>query len=380
MSVLASVCYWCMKKLFFSLAAFAFLFFLPQSVRAQSPSDIYARGIITQILSEEEIKQNDRTSYIQTLEVERTDTKEKVQIQSGSQYQPVDANKRMGVGQTIVISEQEKTPGEREWVLIDTSYRLPTLLALALGFFVLVLLVARIQGLLAILGMVISFVILSTFIVPQILAGANPVVISMASAVVIAAVSMYLSHGFNLKSHIAYGSILGTLTIVALLTTLVLRLSHMSGTGSEDAVFLLLEPSLQVNLRGLLLAGIMLGTLGVLDDICISQISLVQELIHAKPHIEIKELIRRGLAVGKDHIASLVNTLVLAYAGASLPLFLLFSLYNTQPWWVVLNSEMIAEEIVRTLTGSIGLVLAVPVATLIASFVLLNQEREKTNR
>jgi uncharacterized membrane protein len=364
-----------MKKLFFALATFTFLLCLPRSVFAQSPSDIYTKGVVTEVLSEEEITQDDRTHYIQTLEVERTDTREKVQIQSGSQYQPIDANKRMSVGQTIVISQQEKTPGEKEWVLLDTSYRLPILLALTLGFFVLVLLVARLQGLLSILGMIISFIILSTFIVPQILAGANPVLISMVSAIVIAAASMYLSHGINLKSHIAYGSILGTLTLVALLTTLVLRAAHMSGTGSEDAVFLLLEPALQMNLRGLLLAGIMLGTLGVLDDICISQISLIQELIHAKPHIELKELITRGLSVGKDHIASLVNTLVLAYAGASLPLFLLFSLYNTQPWWVVLNSEMIAEEIVRTITGSIGLVLAVPIATILASVILLKRKQ-----
>jgi uncharacterized membrane protein len=188
---------------------------------------------------------------------------------------------------------------------------------------------------------------------------------------------MYLSHGINLKSHIAFASILTTLGIVSILSFIVLHLAHMSGAGSEDAIFLLVEPSIKVNLQGLLLAGIVLGTLGILDDICIAQVAVIKELIHAKPHITFSELLSRGLTVGKDHIASLVNTLILAYAGASLPLFLLFTLYNTQPWWVVLNSEMIAEEIVRTLTGSIGLVLAVPLTTILASLILLQKKQKK---
>ena len=181
---------------------------------------------------------------------------------------------------------------------------------------------------------------------------------------------MYLSHGINLKSHIAFGSIIVTLTVVTLLSSFVLQISGMQGTGSEEAVFLQIDPANKVNLQGLLLAGIVLGTLGILDDICIAQVSVIKELIQAKPSIQFKELLSRGLSIGKDHIASLVNTLILAYAGASLPLFLLFVQNNTRPWWVVLNDEMIAEEIVRTLSGSIGLVLAVPLTTLLAAVML----------
>ena len=119
------------------------------------------------------------------------------------------------------------------------------------------------------------------------------------------------------------------------------------------------------------MGGIILGALGVLDDITVSQVAVVFQLRAAKKDITFQELYKRGLTVGKDHVASLVNTLVLAYAGANLPLFLLFTLNQQTPDWVTLNSEVIVEEIIRTLTGSIGLVLAVPLATFLAAFVAL---------
>ena len=122
------------------------------------------------------------------------------------------------------------------------------------------------------------------------------------------------------------------------------------------------------NLRGLLLGGIILGALGVLDDITTGQAAAVDELRRANPAFPVRELYRRGLSVGTEHITSLVNTLFLAYAGASLPLFILFTIYDEAPLWVTLNSEFIAEELVRTLVGSVALILAVPITTILASF------------
>jgi uncharacterized membrane protein len=129
----------------------------------------------------------------------------------------------------------------------------------------------------------------------------------------------------------------------------------------------------QIPLQGVFLAGILLGVLGILDDICLAQVALVEELFTAKPGITLGELWQRSLRVGRTHVVSLVNTLILAYASANLPLFLMFVLNQAQqPWWVTLNSELIVEEIVRTLAGSIGLVLAVPISSALAAFGLIH--------
>jgi uncharacterized membrane protein len=130
----------------------------------------------------------------------------------------------------------------------------------------------------------------------------------------------------------------------------------------------------------LLLAGMLLGALGILDDIAFSQVSVTSQLHSAKPNISFQELYWRALAVGQDHVASLVNTLVLAYAGSSLPLFLLFSMNEAQPAWVTLNSEIIAEEVIRTLSGSIGLVIAVPLTTLMAAYIVTTYKKLPKNK
>jgi uncharacterized membrane protein len=123
-------------------------------------------------------------------------------------------------------------------------------------------------------------------------------------------------------------------------------------------------------MRGLLLGGIILGALGVLDDITTAQAAAVDELHRANPSLDARELYRRGLSVGREHITALVNTLFLAYAGASLPLFILFTIYNEVPVWVALNSEFVAEEVVRTLVGSMALILAVPITTAAAATIV----------
>nr|MBP9819944.1 YibE/F family protein [Candidatus Woesebacteria bacterium] len=164
---------------------------------------------------------------------------------------------------------------------------------------------------------------------------------------------------------------------VGLLSLSTVRAAQLVGLGSEEAYFLQFGPTAQINLQGLLLAGILLGALGVLDDIVVSQVSVVHELKAVSPGLSFEELYQRGLEVGRDHVASLVNTLVLAYAGANLPLFLLFYLNTQSPFWVTLNSDIIAEEVLRTLVGSVALVTAVPVATALAAWVYTRQEADE---
>jgi uncharacterized membrane protein len=188
--------------------------------------------------------------------------------------------------------------------------------------------------------------------------------------------ALYLAHGLNAATTVAVLGTLASLLLTALLSVIFVGVSSFTGSGSEEAVFLQISQQ-QVNLEGLLLASIIIGTLGVLDDVTVTQASAVWELHRANPAYGIKKLYQAGIRIGRDHIASTVNTLVLAYAGASLPLLVLFTVAN-RSFTDVVTSELMAEEVVRTLVGSIGLVASVPLTTGLAAFVVSRgAERQK---
>jgi uncharacterized membrane protein len=378
-----------LKKILFTLITFVVVAFLapPLSLHAQSPSPStsesqdqqpavslakpeYFRGNITNIIEEQRVEVDSDTFYVQKAKVHLT-TNQDVEIQAGTEFAPLNPKQKLTTGAQIIVAKVETTPGNQEYVFVD-FYRIPSAIWLLVGFLALVLVIAHKQGLFSIIGMLLSLLVLVGFIVPQILAGQNPFLISLIGCSVVALLSVYLSHGWRLESHIALFSMFLSLVAVAVLSTLSVRIAHLTGLGSEDALFLQFGPTSKINLQGLLLGGIMLGALGVLDDICLAQVSIVHQLRMAKPDISFQELYERAITVGKDHVASLVNTLILAYAGTSLPLFLLFTLSEGTPFWVSFNSEVIMEEVVRTLAGSIGLVLAVPLTTLAAAYFALH--------
>ncbi|MCL6641096.1 MAG: YibE/F family protein, partial [Candidatus Rokubacteria bacterium] len=257
-------------------------------------------------------------------------------------------------------------PGVSAYEVVDRDRLVPLAAAFAL-FVAAAIAFSRWQGVTALLGLGISLLVLARFVVPRILAGGHPLGVTLAGAVMIALTSIYLAHGANRRTTVALAGLLITLGAAAGLAILFVSLARLSGAGSEEAVLLQVGHLGGVNLRGLLLGGILLGALGVLDDITTAQAAAVEEISRANPRLGPAELYRRGLSVGREHITALVNTLVLAYAGASLPLFLLFTINPDQPLWVTLNTEFVAEEIVRTLVGSIALVLAVPVTTVLAA-------------
>jgi len=180
-------------------------------------------------------------------------------------------------------------------------------------------------------------------------------------------IGLYFVYGWNLKSHTAVIGLVLSLVLTGLLAVWFVDWTRLSGIGSEDAWYLQ-AAGWEIDPRGLLLAGILIGALGVLDDVAVGQASAVFELHRANPELGWRELFRRGMNIGRDHIASMVNTLVLAYVGAGLPLLLLFSIY-TEPLSLTVSREVIAEEIVRTLAGSLGLLAGVPLTTLIASLL-----------
>jgi uncharacterized membrane protein len=316
--------------------------------------------------------------YIQNLKVSDDDGNEYT-VQSGDNFQPIIKEQLRGVGDKFIAVTQQNDVGE-PFTSVADSYRMPTIISLFLLFAVIVVGVGKKKGFLSILGMIASFLVLLKFIIPQILLGSNPILISLFGSLLIGSATIYLSHGYNLKSHIALFSMMTSLFFVSVISFIAVKSANMLGLGSEEAAFLQVGITSKINLQGLLLGGIMLGALGVLDDVTVAQTSIVFQLKAVKKSMNFGELYSRSLEVGRDHVASLVNTLVMAYAGANMPLFLLFTLNESVPTWVTLNSEIIVEEIIRTLTGSMGLVLAVPFTTLIAASFAVRMKKSDLDK
>lgn len=334
----------------------------------------YSLGTVEQVLEETEFSVQDNT-YSQLLKVS-SGTGETYEVTNGDTFQPIGRNQLKTEGNQVILFSYGETNEQLQTVIFD-SYRLTTVSWLTVLFCIIVVWVGRKKGLLSVLGMVASLLVLMKFIIPQILLGANPILISLFGSLLIGSATVYLSHGYNLKSHLALFSMMASLAVVSVLSFIAVKTAHMYGLGSEEAAFLQVGSTANINLQGLLLGGIMLGALGVLDDVTVAQVSIVFQLRAVKKSIKFRELYSRALEVGRDHVASLVNTLVLAYAGANMPLFLLFTLNESVPTWVTLNSEIIVEEIIRTLAGSMGLVLAVPLTTVIAATFAMKLKRSE---
>jgi uncharacterized membrane protein len=188
-------------------------------------------------------------------------------------------------------------------------------------------------------------------------------------------VNMYLSHGLTKTTHIALISTIISLALTGIISVFMVHLAKLTGLGDDSAGFLILDPNHSINLQGLLLGGIIIGSLGVLDDVTVNQTTAIFEIKKSAPHLSPAQLVQKGLTLGREHVHSLVNTLVLAYAGSSLSLLVLLVLNPAQmPPWYILNNEPLAQEIIRTLSGSIGIILAIPITTLLASHLTPKNE------
>jgi uncharacterized membrane protein len=346
------------------LAFLLALICVPTLVSAQ---DSYLKGVVSAINSTTTTKLGDSDTFVQELQI--TLPNQTIQLTHGQTY-AIDKSQLLKVGDQVVLVESQTDTNTPYYQIID-RYRLTNLWPILTTFFVLVILLSRKQGLGSIIGMLLSLAIIAKFMVPAILAGQNALLVSILSCLAIMVSTIYLAHGFNPKTTLALISTAITLVVTGLLSTLFVFLTHLSGLSSEDAMFLNFGLTSTINFQGLLLGGILIGALGVLDDVTTSLASSIFELAKANPKYTFTQLFASGLAIGREHIASLVNTLVLAYAGASLPLFIILVLNPTNsPLWFLLNSEFIVEEVVRTLSGSIGLILAVPTTALLTSWYL----------
>jgi len=246
--------------------------------------------------------------------------------------------------------------------------RSKSILILFIVFVFFSVLISGWKGVRSIISILFSLGVILFFILPQILAGRDPVLISIVGAFIFLSISQYLVYGWNLKTHSAVIGILISLLLTGFISAFFINLTRLTGFGDENAMFLVQVTSQNINMRGLLLAGMIIGALGVLDDLVISQASAIFELHAVNPELGLGGLYQRAMNIGRDHVAATVNTLVLAYAGASLPMLLLFSLSNQNPAMLI-NISFISEEIVRTLVGSIGLIASIPITTGLAAIV-----------
>jgi uncharacterized membrane protein len=256
----------------------------------------------------------------------------------------------------------------------DFERRGPMLVLLVI-FVAIVLLFARLRGALSLAGLGFSIAIVLLFVVPAILDDKSPLAVAVVGSLAVALITIPLAHGGGPKSLSALLGTAASLLLTAGLAVLFTELTHLTGLSSEEAAFLQLGQA-DLSLQGLLLAGIVIGALGVLDDVTISQASTVLALRHANPSLGFRELFGRALQVGRDHVSATVNTLVLAYVGAALPILLLFSATDLGVGEAV-NFEIVAKEIVATLVGSIGLIAAVPITTALAALLALGEAPER---
>jgi len=240
--------------------------------------------------------------------------------------------------------------------------RINSILWLTAIFALTIIVTSRWKGVRSLLSMVFSLAIIIGYIIPRILAGGDPLQVSISGSVILLGLTLYVTYGWNFKTHAAVLSMILVLLITGALAGIFVVITRLTGSGDENVLFLIQMLNTQINLRGLLLGGMIIGALGVLDDLVTTQASAVFELHHANEVFGFRQLFQSAMRIGQDHVAATVNTLVLAYAGASLPMLLMFSLGGGN-YGRLVNFEFVAEEIVRTLVGSLGLIAAVPLTT-----------------
>ncbi len=269
-------------------------------------------------------------------------------------------------GQHFYVNRLVAIDGIEYYIFKDVERR-QGLLYLAILMTAVVLIFSGWQGARALISLVVSILAIIFLLVPALLAGYDPVWVSFVIAAVILAGTLFFTHGFHTRVVIAYLGTMAAVGVTCVLAWLSVSGLHLTGFSADASVYLNFSTGGQLDLAGLLLGSIIIGLLGVLDDVSITQSSVVQELKAANPTFGAKELYKRALRVGRDHVGSLVNTLALAYVGASLPLILLYA-RSDATFLEAINQEVVAAELARIMIGSIGLVLAVPLTTAIAAY------------
>jgi uncharacterized membrane protein len=272
-------------------------------------------------------------------------------------------------GSKVYVSQMTDIEGEQVWT-VESYSRENALLILGIVFVVLIIAITGIRGVTATVGLAISFFILYFFAIPRINMGADLLLISIITIFILLCASTFITYGLNIKSFIAFISTFLGILIIAGIGYLVISWLNISGTGEEASVMLFDTTKGVVRLSWVFLLSIVIGALGVLDDVTIGQASSMLEIYDTNKSLSANELFSKTMNIGRDHIASMVNTLFIAYAGSSFSLVMLLSL-NNPDFRILINTGFIVEEIARALVASIGLILVVPLTSFIASRIIV---------
>jgi len=376
-----------MKKVIKNIifAIFLFSLLIPVSARAQEDNQEVQESIfkaeVIEILKEKTVEFNNENKQTQQnlkLKGLEGDYKDEDIIFEGIGNLEVLSAQVYEVGDKVLMNHSQGPNGEDFYYIVE-ALRTSSIWYLLALFIAILLIVGRWKGFRSLIVLSFTFFIIISFIIPKILAGANPLMVTILGSLLILLVIIYVTEGIKIKSHLAVASIFASLVITIFISWLFVNLAQLTGAASEDILFLFNIEGATINLKGLLLAGIIIGALGVLDDAVISQISTAKEIASSNVSYRFKEIFVKTYRVGVSHIASMTNTLFLAYAGVSLPLLILFisgeSPFNSIEQ--IINTELIATEIIRTLSGTIGLIFSMPVATFLASWYYGRENENK---
>ncbi|MFA6394216.1 MAG: YibE/F family protein [Patescibacteria group bacterium] len=360
-----------LKKIFF---IFALIFFLAPTHTLAAPIQNIFSAEVVRILEEKDVAgENGEIFKQQDIELRALDGELKGKtINYEGIGGPESVVKNIyKAGDRVSVQATADEADNLQYFITD-YVRTPSLAWLAIIFVISLLAVGRFKGLRSLISLALTFAVIMKYILPQIMDGADPVITTLIGAFVILLSVIYLTEGFNRKAHLAVLSILLSLVATVAISYIFVNLAHLTGLADEEASFLAGFGSRIVNFQGLLLAGIIIGALGVLDDMVISQITAVEEITNSTSGQSRMEIFKKSMNIGVSHISSMTNTLFLAYAGASLPLLILFltgqSAFASASQ--ALNNEALATEIIRTLSGSIGLILSMPLSTLLAVWLI----------
>ena len=357
-----------------SFTALSFLLFvcaplLSHATTVVPDTDVYEKAQVIEVVSRgtENIEGTDTSEPTETITVHVLDGPDK-----GSTARFDNDYVQLNVGDVFYLRHETSSLDGVDAYSVADPYRLNIIFGLAAAFFFLILIFGGKQGLRGFASLCGSFILILYVLLPGILHGYSPVLMAIGVSSLIIVAGSYITHGFNRTTSAAVLGMIATVLITGALGFWAVHAAQLSGYNTDESADLVFSTNGTIDLVGLLFGGIMIGLLGVLYDIAIGQAIAIEELFHAGANWTRLQVYRRGIRIGREHIGALVNTLAIAYVGASLPLLLL--LYtNTAGWAFTINSEVIATEIIRILIGSIGLILGVPITTLIASYMLSGQ-------
>ncbi len=349
-----------------------FLFILCIPILANAQEEIFKAKVIN-VIEENEIVNESGSLIQQDLKLKGLEGSFKDQeiIFNGIGNLQMISGKVYEEGDKVIVNYTQDVDGEDVFFVMDYDRTNP-IIYLAIIFILSILVIGRWKGLRSLIALVVSFFVILKFIIPKILEGGNPVIITVMGGIIILFFAIYLTQGINRKSHIINLSLIISLILTAVLSLVFTKAAQLTGYLGEETLYLLDMSSGSLNLQGLLLAGILIGALGVLDDVIVSQVSIIEQLKIANPDLSNRQIYVRSLKVGIDHITSMINTLFFAYVGVSLPLFILFTQSDIigLNFSQAMNNEIISTEIIRTLLGSIGIILSIPIANYLASYFL----------